>query len=289
MTSAAAPNLDDLRRRIDAIDDGLLDLIHQRATIVGAVAAAKRATGSAGAFRPGREAQVMRRLAARHHGPFGLATMVRLWREIMCEFTRLQGPFAVAVQFADGRPGLWDLARDHFGAETPMTPHGDARAVLAAVDGGSATVGVLPTPAGTADGAWWPQLRGAAADRARIISRLPFASPGSARGDGLDAVAVARLPSEPSGDDRSFLALDLAAPLPDAEISRLAAAAGLSIHALPAVIDAPDGPARLAEIDGYVGDDDPRLGRLREDAGQRLRGLTVLGAYAIPLSESRAG
>src|SRR5690606_35252375 len=106
-------------------------------------AAAKRASGSAGAFRPGREAQVMRRLAARLGGPFGVPTMVRLWREIMCEFTRLQGPFSAAVVATPDRPGLWDLARDHFGAETPLAQHDDADAVIAAVAAGQATVGVL--------------------------------------------------------------------------------------------------------------------------------------------------
>lgn len=286
MTSVAAPSLDDLRQRIDAIDDGLLDLIHERATIVGAIAAAKRASGSAGAFRPGREAQVMRRLAARHHGPFGLATMVGLWREIMCEFTRLQGPFSAAVQMACDRPGLWDLARDHFGGETPLEAHPTAEAVIAAVEDGRATVGVLPTPADGAGGDWWPRLLSDAADRPRIISRLPFASPGSARGEGLDAVTIARLPTEASGLDRSYLALEPVAPGDaDGWIGSLAADTGLPLRGIAGRA----GSACLIEIDDYITDDDPRLGDLRQRAAGRLRGLTVLGAYAVPLTETRAG
>lgn len=283
MTSVAAPNLDDLRRRIDAIDDGLLDLIQERAKIVGAVGAAKRAAGSAGAFRPGREAQVMRRLAARHQGPFGFATVVRLWREIMCEFTRLQGPFAVAVHLPDGRPGLWDLARDHFGGETPMAAHGSPAQVIEAVTDGAATVGVLPVPAGEGNGSWWTSLPSAGEDRPRIITRLPFASAGNARGPGLDAVAIARLPTEPSGEDRSYLAFDLAGPdaSPDA-LRPLLRETGLPLCGLLRI-----GRAGLAEVDDYLGDDDPRLALLEKAAAGRLGRLRVLGAYAVPLSETR--
>ncbi len=286
MTSTVAPNLDDLRRRIDAIDDGLLDLIHERATIVGAVGAAKRAAGTAGAFRPGREAQVMRRLAARHQGPFGLATVVRLWREIMCEFTRLQGPFAVAVHLRDGRPGLWDLARDHFGGETPMAAHATPIQVIRAVDDGSATVGVLPVPSDDADGSWWTALLSAADDRPRIITRLPFASPGNARGTGLDAVAIARLPTEPSGEDRSYLAFDLAGDETNlGTVQRLVRQAGLPLRGFVRIAQPQAGDACLVEVDDYVADDDPRLAALADAADGRLRGIRVLGAYAVPLTE----
>ncbi|WP_374446533.1 chorismate mutase [Stella sp.] len=272
MTSTVAPSLDDLRRRIDAIDDGLLDLIQERAAIVGAIAAAKRASGSAGAFRPGREAQVMRRLASQLDGPFGVATMVRLWREIMCEFTRLQGPFSAAVDCAPDRCGLWDLARDHFGAETPLAAHGSAEAVIGAVAAGAATVGVLAPPSAAPAGAWWPRLRSADRARVRIISRLPFASPGSARGPVRDAVAVACLPTEPSGHDRSFLAVPAAGP---AEAADLLHTAGLAPYGAAVAADG----AVLAEVDGYLDDADPRLARLPS-------GTLVLGAYAVPLAES---
>ncbi|MGE0725429.1 MAG: chorismate mutase, partial [Alphaproteobacteria bacterium] len=55
MTTAAAPSLDDLRRRIDAIDDALLDLVQDRTSVVQAIGARKRGGGGpATAFRPGR-------------------------------------------------------------------------------------------------------------------------------------------------------------------------------------------------------------------------------------------
>ena len=55
------PNLDTLRQEIDAIDGDLHGLIRRRATLVGEIAAAKPPGGIS--FRPGREAQVLRKRA----------------------------------------------------------------------------------------------------------------------------------------------------------------------------------------------------------------------------------
>src|SRR5437879_4340389 len=75
--------LDDLRAEIDAIDDSLHDLLMRRAGLAGDIARLK-ATAPAGAsgplFRPGREAAIVRRILARHKGPFPPAALVRIWR-----------------------------------------------------------------------------------------------------------------------------------------------------------------------------------------------------------------
>src|SRR5690349_17316000 len=109
------PSLDDLRRRIDEIDDGLHDLLIKRAEIVEAVAARKQ-LDSAPALRPGREAKILRCLLGRHSGHFPTAALVRMWRELFAASLGLQTNFAVAVYVGQGGNGYWDLARDHFGS-----------------------------------------------------------------------------------------------------------------------------------------------------------------------------
>ncbi|MGE0726217.1 MAG: chorismate mutase [Alphaproteobacteria bacterium] len=288
MTTAAAPSLDDLRRRIDAIDDALLDLVQERTSVVQAIGALKRGGGGpATAFRPGREATVMRRLAARHAGPFSIAAMVRLWREMMCEFTRLQGPFAIAVHDADGSPGLWDLARDHFGSQTPMATQPTPSQVIHAVTDGAATVGILPLPSDERDGRWWTGLLSEEKGGPRIIARLPFVAPGNARGGDRQAVAVACLPTEPSGDDRSYLAIDLSDNVSRSMMQQRLREAGLGLASLVR-IDQGGGALHLAEVDGYLEDGDPRLASLGERLGARPRDLRVLGAYAVPMAEAGA-
>ena len=54
-------------------------------------------SGKAAAFRPGREAAILRRLLARHTGKLPPQTLVRMWREMLAGTTAMQTPVTVAV------------------------------------------------------------------------------------------------------------------------------------------------------------------------------------------------
>jgi chorismate mutase-like protein len=279
----AAPEtpLDELRREIDGIDDALHDLMMRRAELVLRIGRAKAAAGSAGSpLRPGREASVLRRLVGRHHGPLPAGVVVRIWRELMSAALALQGPFAVAVHSA---PGCRELARDHFGALTPLLPHDSGWQVLRAVAEGEATVGVLPLPTLDEPDPWWRHLLGKDAKAPRIVARLPFAGL-PPRGD-AEAFAVARGPAEPSGRDRSLIAIESA---PQTSVSTLAGvlrAGGLEPVRSLAWRDPQPGAAwlHLVELDGFVAPDDVRLGRLGQ-GGEMLRRLWPVGGYAVPFT-----
>ena len=164
--------LDALRREIDTIDDSIHDLLMRRAEVVERVGAAKR--GAMMTFvRPGREAQVLRRILGRHQGRFPTASVVHIWREIFAALTALQGPFSVALHQPETGPDYRRLARAHFGAATPITSLAHAGHVVAAVSDGSASVGVLALPDETDDAPWWRYLISDRPDRARIVARLP--------------------------------------------------------------------------------------------------------------------
>src|SRR5437870_5357124 len=75
-------DLEELRRRLDEIDGRLHDLLIERTEVVEMVAASKR-DGNLAALQPGREAEIIRRLVARHHGNFPVATIIRMWREML--------------------------------------------------------------------------------------------------------------------------------------------------------------------------------------------------------------
>ena len=112
---AAAPQdaaeLEALRAEIDRLDDALHATLLRRAEVVAAVAAlhAKHANP----LRPGREAAIIRRLLARHHGALPRHTIVRLWRELLAATTAMQGRFALAVCETDQGtdPGLHNRDR----------------------------------------------------------------------------------------------------------------------------------------------------------------------------------
>lgn len=269
------PNLDDLRREIDEIDASLHDLIMRRAAIVEQVAEAKGPQADSG-MRPGREAEILRRLAARHKGPFGKGSLLRIWREIIASLTAMQGPYSVGV-FTDDGDGLWDLSRDHFGSYTRLSQCATRREVVAGVAGGAWTHGVLPYPAEVDERPWWAGLW--SPDAPQVVLRLPFAEPGNSRDRGTSALVIARVAPEDSGDDRSLLLLEMTAEVRRAVIGEMLAAAGLKGEIVCA---AADGTTQyLAEAAGFVGDGDDsvtKLGKLKNV--ERVR---VIGTYPRPL------
>jgi chorismate mutase / prephenate dehydratase len=281
--------LDDLRREIDEIDDEMHDLLMRRTKVVDAIGALKKSDGVP-AIRPGREAKILRRLMARHDGKFPRAPVVRIWREILSGTTRLQVDFAVAVHVPETAPGLWDLARDHFGSFTPMTALGTASQVLRAVTEGGASVGVLPLPQDGDGAPWWPHLVSADAQTPRVIARLPFGVPGNARAGGLDALAIGRGAPEPTGADRSLLVIETNREISRARLLSALKSSGLEPGLLAAAASAPDVAANLIELEGLISPEDARLQKALVPLGAAVDRISFLGSYARPLTaEEMAG
>lgn len=279
--SRPPPDLEDLRRRLDEIDDRLQDLLIERADVVAMVAASKR-EGDQPAFQPAREAQIIRRLVGRHYGAFPLATLVRMWREMLAATVRLQSPLSVAVFAPPERQGYWDLARDHYGSNTPMTVFNAVEQVLGAVAGAKTSLGILPIPEANEINPWWPDLLSMGGDRPQIIARLPFGPRGNARAGGDEAVVIGLGLPEESGLDRTLLAAECAAEITRARILKVLTAAGLVCTSF--LHCQRNSAITLIELDGFVPISDPGLDTLRAGLGPALHRLVLLGGYATPLS-----
>lgn len=280
-------DLADLRRQIDQIDDRLHELLIERAEIVGEVAASKQAGGGNGGaafYQPAREAQILRRLAARHRGPLPLASVLRIWRELLAATVGLETRFAVAVLAPPETQGLWDLARDHYGSHTAMAACCSTAEVIRAVGDGSASVGILPMPREDDPVPWWPQLLPADGGAPRIVARLPFGGRGNACGGGSDALAIGRCVQQASGSDRTVLAVEAAGDISRTRVLTLLAAADLACTFCASSRHG-ETSAMLIELDGFAPLADPRLVRLRAELGSRFR-LLALGGYAVPLSKT---
>src|SRR5205085_2720585 len=89
------PSLPDLRKEIDRIDERMHALLMERGEIIDRLIAAKHTQESGSAFRPAREAEMMRRLVERHRGLLPLDTAESIWRVIISTFTYVQAPFSV--------------------------------------------------------------------------------------------------------------------------------------------------------------------------------------------------
>jgi chorismate mutase len=157
-----------LRERIDAVDAEMHRLLIERASVIDELIRTKRTDRPAAAFRPGREADMMRRLVARHEGSLPLYTVEHIWREIITTFTHMQAPFGVAIDTSVEPDRMRDLARFVFGFSVTLKPVPSAEAVVAAVAAGSS----LGLVARAAPGPWW---RGLVGERApKLMALLPF-------------------------------------------------------------------------------------------------------------------
>jgi chorismate mutase len=263
------------RAELDRLDDALHDLLMRRFALVERMAGSGT-KGNGPALRPGREAQILRRLLARHAGPMPAAALVRLWREILAASTALQGPFSVAVFAPSAGSGHARLAREHFGAATPIRTLPTPARALAAIAAGEASVAVLPAPEeeDTPEAAWWTKLD---SPRIQVVARLPFYRPRFVAGD-PEALVVSVLPADPTGRDRTLIRLEVEAGQSRARLAAALAAAGLAPRSL--MLQRDDAATlALAEVEGYLAGDAGALARL---AALPFARAQLLGAYAVP-------
>ena len=167
-----APTLADLRREIDRIDEAMHRLLMERGEIIDRLIATKGTARSGAAFRPDREASMMRARAARHRGLLPLDTAEGIWRVIIATFTYVQAPFSVHADISGGDAPMRDSARFHFGFTVPYRQHDAAPSVIAAVAASRGDLGLVRLDQGASAGAWWRRLEGQ--DAPKIIARLPF-------------------------------------------------------------------------------------------------------------------
>jgi chorismate mutase len=172
---ADKPLLADLRKEIDRIDEEMHKLLMQRGDIVDRLIESKRTDKNqeiGSAFRPAREADMMRRLVRRHKGILPLDTAESIWRVIISTFTYVQAPFSLHADLTAGDALMRDSARFHFGFTVPFVPHMGAAGVVAAVSESRGDLGLVPAFAVASSGSWWSALEFDAAPK--IIARLPF-------------------------------------------------------------------------------------------------------------------
>src|SRR5882757_3446523 len=167
---APKPTLADLRREIDRIDEAMHRLLMERGDIIGTLIATKKTAEVGSAFRPAREADMMKRLVERHRGLLPLDTVESIWRVIISTFTYVQAPFSVHADLSPGEAAMRDSVRFHFGFTVPFISHIGASGVVAAIAASRGDIGLVP--ATTATSPWWAALEGG--DAPKIIARLPF-------------------------------------------------------------------------------------------------------------------
>lgn len=264
--------LQSLRQRIDDHDAEMHRQLVGRGELISKLIATKKSREPGNVFKPVREADMMRRLRARHSGPLPMEMVEHIWREIIATFTQVQAPYRVYVAHGD-TADIRDLARFLFGFATPLVSVDGGAVAFARLEAAPGDLALVPLPldapeAGAAP--WWHRL---SATGVRVIARYPFLDPAPvlARPDALVLGAGAI-----DVDDFEIAVLAVTGVDNGSAMARLVAEAGGEVLA-------GSGGSRLVA----VGRD--RRSGIEVDirAVQPAASVALAGGYAAPLSEAR--
>jgi chorismate mutase/prephenate dehydratase len=136
------------RAAIDALDEKIVELLNERAARAATIGKLK---ANGGAYRPEREAEVLRRIVAANRGPLAGEVLARLFIEIISACRALEQPLSVAYLGPQGTFSEMALAKQ-FGAAVAAQPCGSIDEVFRAAETGTAQYAVVPVENST-DGA----------------------------------------------------------------------------------------------------------------------------------------
>ena len=131
--------LKSIRKQIDALDRRLLKLLSSRARLAQRIGRLKQGP----AYRPEREAQVVRGILSENRGPLPAAALARLYTEIMSACRALEDTLTVAYLGPQGTFSQ-EAAVKHFGGLAVLAPGASIDEVFRQVETGAAGYGVVP-------------------------------------------------------------------------------------------------------------------------------------------------
>ena len=149
MSDKSLPSLDELRIKIDSLDNHIHTLLNDRARVAQQVAEVKLQgvpvdeKDEVKFYRPEREAQVLRAVKARNEGPLKDDDVAHIFREIMSVCLALEQPMTIAFLGPEGT-FTHAAAKKHFGTGAIAKPVSAIDQVFTQVENGEATYGVVP-------------------------------------------------------------------------------------------------------------------------------------------------
>jgi len=142
--NTAAPDLTEIRKRINEIDERLQALINERAQFAQQVGVAKGDLAQAvDYYRPEREAEILRAIKERNEGPLRDDEMLRLFREIMSACLAQQEPLKVGFLGPEGTFTQTAVYK-HFGHSVRALPFHTIDEIFQEVESGVSDFGVVP-------------------------------------------------------------------------------------------------------------------------------------------------
>ena len=135
-------DLDELRQRIDRVDDRILELLNERAQYVQEVGKIKNINRTE-MYVPTRERAIFQRLESLNRGPFPTEGVFKVFREIISASLALEHPISVAY-LGPRATFTHAAALKQFGQSANLVPQRSIGSVFEEVESGRAQYGVVP-------------------------------------------------------------------------------------------------------------------------------------------------
>ncbi|MDP3919816.1 MAG: prephenate dehydratase [Candidatus Omnitrophota bacterium] len=142
MTKKKQPDLAQLRKMIDGLDDRIIKALHERTELALQVGLAKTRMGKE-IYAPERESQIYRKLEEKGKGPLPQESLKSIYREIMSAALALEKPLCIAYLGPEATfTHLASLSK--FGASVDYVPVASINEVFRQVERKQADYGVIP-------------------------------------------------------------------------------------------------------------------------------------------------
>ena len=275
-------SLDDIRKKIDALDDKIHDLLMDRAALVADISEIKKKTKTP-TVQPAREAKLIRRLLARHRGPLPEATIVKIWRELIGAASVLQTNIKISVSADPAQSHTWDMAKEYFGTVVNLNKVSAPIAAISAVREDESMFAVVPWPQDGEAAPWWQHLMNREQEM-RIVCAMPFGLDKDHTGTQNRALVISKSDFVASGEDRTFVVLKLPRDVSRAKVIDVFKEQKLNVLSIATrkISNDMDESMHLVEVDDYLTEDDDRMKKFAEKFdGQNVKSA-VIGGYPVP-------
>jgi chorismate mutase/prephenate dehydratase len=135
-------SLEELRKRIDELDDQLVQLLNERARVVVEIGKLKNKADKP-VYAPDREKEVFARIAEANKGPLPDKCLVAIWRELMSGSFVLERPLRIGY-LGPGGSFSHTAAMLKFGQSVEYEPLADITSIFDEVSKGHCDLGLAP-------------------------------------------------------------------------------------------------------------------------------------------------
>ena len=135
-------SVDDLRKKIDQVDEKIVELLSRRASLAQEIGRTK-SQGNEDVFVPSREKEIFRRLSKLNRGPLLEQSVHSIYREILSASRSVEAP--LKISYLGPEATFTHLAaRERFGSSTTFIPAASIAEVFQEVGQRRANYGVVP-------------------------------------------------------------------------------------------------------------------------------------------------